>query len=366
MALRSTLFAIVMKKSALDYIVCPTTLDGLNLEIFEADGEEVMEGLLVTSDGAHAYPVINGVPRMLLPELREHLESDYPEYFAKHRNSLQKRGIITSDVGKVQRHTQEAFGYEWTWAADYDANNFDDWLPEGFNAKDLFSDKVGLEVGCGAGRHAERNSNFSKTHIAVDLSIAVDSAFERNRGKSNCHVVQADAFHLPFRPNLFDYVYCLGVIQHMHNPPEGFKGLADKVRKGGILLVNVYQAGRPLTVGALALVRKISIRLSNSQLRVISELAGMFEYGIFIFPWKVLKNTFLGKLLRPIVPTRIDEYAKHSMRTAVVDWFDRLSCPVKIHYTKEQLAGWYTSNGFKEVLVTPYWKAFWNGYGVKS
>ena len=351
-----------MKERALEYLVCPESQGSLQLQVFGNEAGEIIDGLLHSQTGS-SYPIIGGVPRILPAHLRSHLSADYPEFFARYADRLP-----TGDAAKdgVQRHTQEAFGYEWTWAADYDANNFADWLPESFSAEQLFSGRIGLEVGCGAGRHAERNSGFSKQHFAVDLSRAVDSAFARTRHLANCHVLQADAFALPFRPGAFDYVYCLGVLQHMHDPPSGFRALAMQPRPGGVLLVNVYQAGRPLTLGTLNMLRGISTRLSNNTLRQISVLAGYLEYGLLIGPWKWLKSTNLGRFVRPVVPSRIDEYARYDLKTSIVDWFDRLSCPVKIHYRQQDLLEWYARSGYENVVVTPYWKAFWNGYGMRG
>jgi SAM-dependent methyltransferase/uncharacterized protein YbaR (Trm112 family) len=353
-----------MKESALEYLVCPESQEALRLESFKSEAGEVIEGLLHSQAGS-TYPIIGGVPRILPQHLRAHLIADYPGFFS-HYSSALSTGHDSSTPSDVQRNTQEAFGYEWTWAADYDANNFADWLPDAFTAEQLFSGRIGLEVGCGAGRHAERNSEFSKVHFAVDLSRAVDSAFARTRHQASCHVVQADAFALPFRPGAFDYVYCLGVLQHMHDPPGGFRALAMQPKPGGILLVNVYQAGRPLAVGALKMLRQLSTRLSNNTLRRISVLAGSIEYGLLIGPWKCLKSTSFGTAIRPIVPPRIEEYAKHDLKTSIVDWFDRLSCPVKIHYRRQDVLDWYARSGYENVVVTPYWKAFWNGYGVRG
>jgi hypothetical protein len=92
----------------------------------------------------------------------------------------------------------------------------------------------------------------------------------------------------------------------------------------------------------------------------------VIDYYGFIAPWKIIKPTALGKILKPIVPGRIDEYAKHDFHTCVVDWFDRLSCPVKKHYSDKQLQGFYEECGYKNVVVKPYWKAFWNGYGERA
>jgi SAM-dependent methyltransferase len=354
-----------MKQHALQMLVCPRSFEPLALEVFTRDGDEIIDGILVGTLG-DVYPIIRGVPRMLPADLRKHLAADYPEFFDQHCARLGSPESRGAPEEAVRRQTQEAFGHEWTWASDYDADNFRDWLPEGFSPETLFSGRVGLEVGCGAGRHAARTADLAKTHFAVDLSRAVDSAFARNRHRSNCHIVQADAFRLPFRPGGFDYVYCLGVLQHLHDPPAGFRALADSPRKGGVLLVNVYQAGRPLTVGALSLIRRISTRMSNRQLQVVSEIAGTIEYALVTWPWKAGQDTFLGHIVAPLVPTRVKEYARHTRRTAIVDWFDRLSCPVKIHYRREDLARWFAESGYKETVITPYWKAFWNGYGVRG
>lgn len=352
-----------MKEACLRLLVCPLCHGTLECDPRTRDDGDIMEGFLRCACSA-VYPVIKGVPRMLPQHLLIHLTADYPEFFEKYAEF--RPGSREKAEREVQRHTQEAFGYEWTWAADYHAQNFGDWLPEGCTAEQLFTGNVGLEVGCGAGRHAFQNSALAREHFAVDLSPAVDSAFEKNRSRPNCYIVQADSFHLPFRDGTFDYVYCLGVLQHMHNPPEGFRALSKKPRAGGVLLVNVYQASRPMLIGALNVFRRLTTRMSNNWLRRVSVTCGIVDYWLFVAPWKALRHSSFGRSIERFVPGRIREYARHDYHTCVVDWFDRLSCPVKEHYTREQLAGWYQEAGYERISVTPYWKAFWNGIGTRS
>ena len=152
----------------------------------------------------------------------------------------------------------------------------------------------------------------------------------------------------------------------MHDPPAGFRYLAKQPKTGGVLLVNVYQASRPVTEALLEAARKLTTRLPNRLLQYVSVAAGIIDYGLFIYPWKRLRGTKLGASLRRFVPDRVDEYTKHSFDTCVTDWFDRLSCPVKLHYSREDLLGWYAEAGYVGVTVTPYWKAFWNGYGRRT
>jgi SAM-dependent methyltransferase len=350
-----------MKSAAQKLLVCPHCRSSLALEIFQADGDEVLEGIFRCICGIE-YPIIQGVPRMLPPDLQAPLEDDYPEFF--HRYGRARRGIgRRSEQTAVQLQTQEAFGYEWTWAADYHAVNFADWLPAGFDSQQSFRGKLGLEVGCGAGRHAAMTATLAREHFAVDLSRAVDSAFTRTKSLANCHVIQADAMHLPFPERAFDYVYCLGVLQHMPDPEAGFRALARQPKPGGILIVNVYQASRPVTLFLLECVRKLTTSLSPTMVKHVSVVAGGAEYGLLIGPWKSIRGTVVGRWLRPIVPDRVDEYTKHDFDTCVTDWFDRLACPIKKHYRREDLMHWYVSSGYSDVTVTPYWKAFWNGFG---
>jgi len=355
-----------MKASIAQHLVCPACHSPVELEERRREGDEIMEGFFRCSCGIE-YPIIQGVPRMLPPQLLPGLKQDYPEFFREHagRDVARANGSKSRDA-QVKRKTQEAFGYEWTWASDYHAVNFLDWIPAGHEPQTLFADLVGLEIGCGAGRHSAIAAGMAREHFAVDLSRAVDSAFARNRTLPNCHVVQADAFYLPFRPGAFDYVFCLGVLQHMPDPERGFYALAQQPGARGILLVNVYQASRPVVLFLLEVARKITVRMPNRALKFVSIAAGCVDYGLFIAPWRRVRSTILGRALRRFVPERIQEYAKHDFHTCVTDWFDRLSCPVKKHYKREDLRRWYERAGYADVTVTPYWKAFWNGYGRRG
>lgn len=321
-----------------------------------------MDGCFACACGI-TYPIIDGVPRLLPADLLPGLEEDYPEFFRKYGRPEECDRSVQTAVTDVKRRTQEAFGYEWTWSSQYHADNFGDWLPRGFDPEQGFRGKLGLEVGCGAGRHAAATATLAREHIAVDLSRAVDSAFARTRHLPNCHVVQADAMHLPFAPGTFDYVYCLGVLQHMPDPEAGFYALAKQPRPGGIFLGNVYQSSRPVMLFLLECMRKITTRMSPAAVKHLSFGLGLLEYGLITAPWKFVRRTRVGAWLRPLVPDRVDESAKWDFDTAVTDWFDRLACPVKKHFRREDLMQWYENAGYTEITVTPYWKAFWNGYG---
>src|SRR5258706_5369160 len=57
-----------MKRRLIDCLVCPATGEALTLRIEKDVGDEVLEGEMISTSGRR-YPIIEGVPRMLLAEL---------------------------------------------------------------------------------------------------------------------------------------------------------------------------------------------------------------------------------------------------------------------------------------------------------
>lgn len=76
-----------------------------------------------------------------------------------------------------------------------------------------------LETGCGAGRFTEILLDLPAASVtSTDLSSAVE-ANQANCPQSDRHrIIQCDINHLPFLPEQYDIVICLGVIQHTKNP----------------------------------------------------------------------------------------------------------------------------------------------------
>src|SRR5687768_532728 len=123
-----------MKERILETLVCPSSFGPLELDVRRREQAEILEGFLTAPDGTR-YPIIGGVPRMLPPHLKAHLPEDYPDFFRRYPEAYAVVGRSAEEARDVQRHTQDAFGYEWTWADDYHADNFADWLPSGFDAR---------------------------------------------------------------------------------------------------------------------------------------------------------------------------------------------------------------------------------------
>lgn len=59
-----------MRKKLLDILACPICKGDLRLEIFEENEEEVISGKLVCTKCGTEYPIEDGIPNMLPPDLR--------------------------------------------------------------------------------------------------------------------------------------------------------------------------------------------------------------------------------------------------------------------------------------------------------
>ena len=100
--------------------------------------------------------------------------------------------------------------------------------------------KTVLEVGCGAGRFTELMLGAGARVFATDISDAVEANYENCRRWPDYFVCQADAVRVPVRPRSFDYVLCLGVIQHTPSPEATIAALAGYVKPGGALVIDHY------------------------------------------------------------------------------------------------------------------------------
>lgn len=97
-----------------------------------------------------------------------------------------------------------------------------------------------LEVGCGAGRFTEVLLSTGACVTSIDLSSAVE-ANDENFPQGDAHrIFQADVLRLPFAPQQYDVVFCLGVVQHTRNPEETIERLYQQVKPGGWLVIDHY------------------------------------------------------------------------------------------------------------------------------
>ncbi len=60
-----------MRRNLLEILACPLCKSDLELEVKEENEEEIISGKLICKNCGVEYPIEDGIPNMLPPDLRE-------------------------------------------------------------------------------------------------------------------------------------------------------------------------------------------------------------------------------------------------------------------------------------------------------
>ncbi|MFW5956083.1 MAG: methytransferase partner Trm112 [Halorhabdus sp.] len=60
-----------MQEDLLDIICCPLDKHDLELDVTEREDGEIITGTLTCSECGETYPIENGIPNLLPPDMRE-------------------------------------------------------------------------------------------------------------------------------------------------------------------------------------------------------------------------------------------------------------------------------------------------------
>lgn len=181
----------------------------------EAGPVETARELVCSADCR--VPVVNGIPRFVA-------QNSYADAFGIQWNAFRKTQLDSYTGTTISRdRLTRCFG----------------------GSLGIVEGKSVLEVGCGAGRFTELMLAAGARVFASDLSSAVDANYLNCKDASGYFVCQADLRSLPAAKNAFDFVVCLGVIQHTPSPEETIKTLASYLRPGGMLVIDHYAENYP-------------------------------------------------------------------------------------------------------------------------
>lgn len=364
-----------MKAKLMHYIVSSGKKEPFSLITFKKEGieyddgsrgEEIIDGLLITKSGEW-YPIISGVPRIITGGLKKDLFDQHPEfvrdYMEKIQEYISKERIKKEKFSEINKKTISKFGFQWNYFEDMDSGlNYDDWMSKAVDHKTSFKGRLGLEVGSGAGGHTLKTLGYGAEVIATDISHAIDITYKKTKSHPKSHSVQADIYNLPFREKSFDFVYCLGVIQHLPDPPRGFKELSRYVKKGGSLFTNLYSNTRKFQLFAEDAIRFFVKPWPNIVILFFAHVFNILDHLMFIWPYQIYNRIGLKFMLK-IYPSRTAIYSRLGFRKSLDDWFDRLSAPIIKRYPKEALVSWYKKEGYKDILVYDFNNSNWVGYG---
>jgi SAM-dependent methyltransferase len=302
----------------------------LQVEAGAQEGEQIVHGSLACSCGSR-FPIVDSIPR-LVP--RDHGG--------------------TAAFEDLQERTRRSFGYQWTTFGDMVERFREDFLVYTAMPPEFFWGKVGLDAGCGFGRHLFYAASMGAEMVGMDFSAAAAQAYRNVHRLAHVDIVQGDIFRPPFRDQAFDFVYSIGVLHHLPDPERGFRSLLPLVKPGGAVLVWVYSKSRRWTNALLEAVRRCTSRLPFRALKTLSFLGAAVDWACFIGPYKaaVRCGPFRALAERFTFP-RIKLYARYPFQVAYADWFDRLSAPVRHYYDEADLQGWAQRAGLREVRISP-------------
>lgn len=222
-----------MRELILKHLCCPVTGAPLRMEVYRREGDHVVEGELINiCDSARRYPIRGGIPRFIAVE-----------------------GMV-----REQKETVDTFAYKWSRIPTYAHEqatkaNRERWYFERFNFPKgnadvqafLGSARYVLEAGTGTGVDTDLLArNFDGLLFGLDISNAIEVAYERFHQNERIALVQADIGQLPFQDDFFDVISCDQVLHHTPAPVDYFRRLVRKLRLGGQILLYVYRVKGPL------------------------------------------------------------------------------------------------------------------------
>jgi SAM-dependent methyltransferase len=330
-----------MKKRLLEDLVCPVSSDPLRLEP-ASEVHDIDSGELVCAGCDRRWPIRNGVPRLVPPDLEEQ-----------------------------QRKTSSAFGWQWQHFSELHPEfeaQFLDWIHP--ITPDFFRDKRVLDAGCGTGRHAYLAASYGAQEVvALDLSEAVVAARANLTRFENVHVVQGDLLRPPFRSAAegggFDLVYSIGVLHHLPDPNEGFRTLVRYLRPGGTVAIWVYgYEGNGFVRNVVEPLRRISTRIRPAVLRALAWPLALGFHGVAKGVYRPLHGTALGRKL----PLReyLSSVADFSFRQNYGIVFDQLAAPTAAYIKGPELAQWFAETGLEDVHISHRHGNSWRGQGRLS
>lgn len=326
-----------MKEKLLELLCCPECAGEIILSSdVKREESEIIEGELRCASCSKTFSITRGIPRFANLE----------------------------EVEEEKAATAKNFGWQWRKFTQEDDRYEEQclgWLQP--VKPEFFKDKVVLEGGCGKGRHTLLAAKWgAKEIVGIDLSEAVETAFESTRHLPNAHIVQADIYRLPLKRS-FDYAFSIGVLHHLPDPRGGFLSLSQKVKADGHLSAWIYGAENNEWVVRFVspLREKITSRINKRTLFHVSKLPAVLVLASTKLVYAPLNRAGLGKhLFYNDYMNNLSRFGWREQHTIV---FDHLVAPTAFYISREEFESWWNEIDAKDVIITWHNQNSWCGFG---
>lgn len=315
--------SITMNSDQLGKFVCPACRSGkLNfVDPIPGGAGEIETGTIECAGCRKRYPVMRGLPRFVPAD-------NYAASFGFQWN-IHSQTQLDSYTGLPISQTR-------LWAA--------------LGGKADLRGKRILEAGSGAGRFTEVLAANGGELTTFDYSAAVDANARTHSACRNVTFFQGDIFDIPLVEGSFDFVLCLGVLQHTPDPEGAFRSLVKYVKPGGQIAIDVYGLDIPALLQWKYILRPITKRMQKEKLhRLISSVTPRL-----VPIARVLRRIAgrVGARLMPIVEySHLGLAPEVNVQWAILDTFD-MYAPAHDHpKSTRTVEHWFREAGFQDVHV---------------
>ena len=267
----------------------------------------------------------------------------------------------------LDEKTVRDFGKEWASFDQSDVTDEElDRIFEGyfrvFPWDDLPDDPVGMDVGCGSGRWAQRVApKVGKLHCIDASAQALEVTKSKLRTHSNCRFHHASVDAIPIPDDSLDFGYSLGVLHHLPDTEGGLRSCVEKLQIDAPFLLYLYYA------------------LDNKPtwFRILWRLSDMVRAGCsqLPHPLKVAVSGLVASLLylplarlallweqigRDSEKVPLSFYKRLSFYTMRTDALDRFGTRLEKRFRKEEVESMMKSAGLGDISFSPeppYWCA---------
>lgn len=321
-----------MRPTFIRWVCCPACRADLELKdpAFDPAGE-VLSGLLGCSGCRQQYPVVDGVPWLLTPDFFNHQRTSAP-------NTARRYGYLWEH----SRHAYEPQGVR-------HAERVCDFLGE-----EVFQGKAGIDAGSGMGDDTEYLLRRfpAMTLISLDISLGVNSTYQKVKHLQNAHVARASVLQLPLKDQSVDFIYSYGVLHHTSNPQGGFNEFCRVIRKEGRVILYLYEDHarnyvKRMAIRLTSVIRKITVRIPPPILHAFCRFLSPLVVVLFSWPARLLRRFSKSCPFAEKMPFNFGT----SLGSLTGDLYDRFSAPQEYRFSKEAVREWYRQGGLRDIQV---------------